>query len=64
MATFYSNFTPGDFVCVTLFGLKYAGRVMEVHFTPGGATCLVRYADDKGDLCTGSFCMDEIEAVE
>lgn len=57
-------YRPGNRVRVTLFDLKYNGRIMEVTFGFETVTYLVRYADDKGDLCTASFREDEIEVVE
>ena len=56
------SFMPLQYVTVTLFDLKYHGRVNLVSIKPNEILYEVEYADDKGDLVIRMFRFDELEA--
>lgn len=58
------KFAPLQFVCVTLFDLKYRGRISRCILDDGGIRYSVEYADDKGDLQVREFYEDELEAKD
>jgi hypothetical protein len=58
--TFTLAFAPLDYVTVTLFDLKYHGRVNQCFIKPTEFLYEVEYADDKGDLVLRTFRADEL----
>lgn len=54
-------FMPLDYVTVTLFALKYHGRINQVVIKPNVIMYEVEYADDKGDLQMRIFNGDELQ---
>lgn len=54
---------PKDFVKVSLFGLKYRGRVVRCILEDLSAPWLfdVQYANNTGELLRGEFHGDELE---
>lgn len=54
-------FAPLDYVTVTVFDLKYHGRVNQVLVKATEFLYEVEYADDKGDLVIRTFRDDELE---
>lgn len=55
------KFQPNDYVFVTLFNLKYMGRVDSCIYEVVGVLYDVRYADDSGELKFGKFSADELQ---
>jgi hypothetical protein len=53
-------FAPLDYVTVTLFDLKYHGRVNQCLVKATEFLYEVEYADDKGDLQIRCFRYDEL----
>lgn len=53
-------FSPLEYVTVTLFGLKYHGRVNQCIVKATEFLYEVEYADDKGDLVIRTFRDDEL----
>lgn len=53
-------FSPLDYVTVSLFDLKYHGRVNQCLVKATEFLYEVEYADDKGDLVIRTFRDDEL----
>jgi hypothetical protein len=63
-------YIPSDYVTITLFDIRYKGRVVRViseskdSYNGNGILYDVQYADDRGELKRGEFAEDELEAVK
>ena len=55
------SFQPLEYVTVTLFDLKYHGRVTQIIVKQCEFLYEVEYADDKGDLVIRTFRDDELK---
>jgi len=56
------RFSPKQHVIVTLFGLRYRGRVVRNILEPSGEWLYdVQYSNDTGDLKRSEFLEDELE---
>jgi hypothetical protein len=55
------EFSPLDYVSITLFGLNYRGRVARCMATSGKHVYEVEYVNDTGELKRGEFNEDELK---
>lgn len=57
------KFQPQDFVIITLFDIKYQGRVARCIYEIGGWLYDIQYVDDRGDFKRGEFSGDELRKL-